>query len=124
MEGRKSFPSGHTALSFAGLGFLTLYLTARLYHVRVGGELWKLPLVLTPWFGALFVGLSRIADYWHHWEDVLVGGLIGHVVAYVMYRLRYPFPAVEHGDIPHVLQGVHRKERRSPPANVAPAGAD
>ena len=121
MEGRKSFPSGHTALSFAGLGFLSLYLAARLSQVRGFGELWKLPLVLAPWFGALFVGLSRIADYWHHWEDVLVGGLIGHVLAYSMYRLRYPCPAGEHAELPTVLLQSMRKERRSPPSAVKPA---
>ena len=123
MEGRKSFPSGHTALSFAGLGFLSLYLAARLSQVRGFGELWKVVVVLTPWFCALFVGLSRIADYWHHWEDVLVGGVIGHVIAYAMYRLRFPCPVVEQADVPHVMQSM-RKERRSPPSTfqLAPVG--
>ena len=30
---------------------------------------------------ALFVSLSRIYDFWHHWSDVLTGLLIGTAVA-------------------------------------------
>ena len=70
-EGRKSFPSGHTAISFAGLGYLSLYLAARLQAVRshpAAGELWKLPVVVAPWLLALHIALSRISDFWHHWE--------------------------------------------------------
>lgn len=53
----------------------------------------------------------------HHWEDVLVGGLLGQVVAYSMYRLRYPFPTDEHGDLPYTLQKGWSKVRRSPHPN-------
>ncbi|KAG9444589.1 hypothetical protein H6P81_015929 [Aristolochia fimbriata] len=51
-EGHKSFPSGHASWCFAGLAFLALYLSA-------------------------LVGVSRVDDYWHHWQDVFVGGLLG-----------------------------------------------
>jgi len=30
---------------------------------------------------AIFVGLSRVSDYKHHWSDVLAGGLLGTFVA-------------------------------------------
>ena len=114
MEGRKSFPSGHTALSFAGLGYCSLWLGARLCHASTPrlGALWKAPAALLPWTLALGVALSRIGDYWHHWQDVLVGGLIGHATAYGAYRLRYP--PLAQGDVPHTLRHLR-------PASVQPA---
>jgi|TARA_B100000524_G_scaffold332183_2_gene219192 diacylglycerol diphosphate phosphatase/phosphatidate phosphatase len=94
-EGRKSFPSGHTALSYAGLGYLSCFLWAELLHsqchtLRLAGDLSKLLIASLPWMAALCIGLSRIEDYWHHWEDVSAGLLLGNFVAYTMYRLRYP----------------------------------
>lgn len=82
LEGRKSFPSGHSALSMAGEAYLTLWLGAKLMHAELpatlalGGTLWRLMLAAVPWLFALWVGLSRIEDYWHHWEDVAVGVLL------------------------------------------------
>lgn len=29
-------------------------------------------------------------DYWHHWEDVAAGFLLGLGLAYAFYRLSYP----------------------------------
>lgn len=66
LEGRKSFPSGHTGLSFAGLGYASLVLFARLASCDTPrmGLMWKYAVALLPWTMALLVGLSRIEDYW------------------------------------------------------------
>jgi len=92
IEGRKSFPSGHSCLSFAGLGYLALYMfvgIGQLQARRWQYSLWRVVLAGCPWCLALWVALSRLQDYWHHWEDILVGGLLGHVCAISMYKLRY-----------------------------------
>lgn len=31
-----------------------------------------------------------VQDYWHHWEDVTCGFLLGLLCAYVSYRQHYP----------------------------------
>lgn len=127
--GRKSFPSGHSALSFAGLGFLSLALFARVAPLPTPrlGQLWKVVLPLLPWIVALEVALSRIQDYWHHWQDVLVGTLLGHICAYVSFRLRFPCPwpasgAAGKGLVPHVvtvLQLDEASKRRAAAAAVS-----
>ncbi|CAI9752978.1 unnamed protein product [Fraxinus pennsylvanica] len=91
-EGHKSFPSGHTAWSFAGLGFLSLYLSGKLKVFDRKGHVAKLCLVLLPLLVASLVGISRVDDYWHHWQDVFAGGLLGLVVATFCYLQFFPPP--------------------------------
>ncbi|XP_069150637.1 lipid phosphate phosphatase 2 isoform X3 [Solanum lycopersicum] len=96
-EGHKSFPSGHTSLSFAGLGFLSLYLSGKIQVFDCRGHVAKLCLVLLPLLLASLVAISRVDDYWHHWQDVFAGGLIGLVVATLCYLQFFPPPYNDQG---------------------------
>jgi hypothetical protein len=40
-------------------------------------------------------------DYRHHWQDVLVGGLLGFFIAYFSYRLYYPPLQAKFSHRPH-----------------------
>ncbi|XP_049936542.1 lipid phosphate phosphatase 2-like isoform X2 [Nymphaea colorata] len=91
-EGHKSFPSGHTSWSFAGLGFLSLYLSGKIKAFDQSGHIAKLCIVFLPLLAAAFVGVSRVDDYWHHWQDVFAGGLLGFVVAMFCYLQFFPAP--------------------------------
>ncbi|OMO80290.1 Phosphatidic acid phosphatase type 2/haloperoxidase [Corchorus capsularis] len=91
-EGHKSFPSGHTSWSFAGLGFLSLYLSGKIQAFDRRGHVAKLCLVFLPLLVAALVGISRVDDYWHHWQDVFAGGLLGLVVATFCYLQFFPPP--------------------------------
>ena len=80
-DAQKSFPSGHSSLSFAGLGFLTLanrwLLRTRhgeFFSARALVAAW--PLVLAAWIAA-----SRTWDRMHTYEDVAVGSAIGAACA-------------------------------------------
>ncbi|KAL3032456.1 hypothetical protein AAZX31_02G084800 [Glycine max] len=91
-EGYKSFPSGHTSWSFAGLGFLSLYLSGKIKAFDRKGHVAKLCIVFMPLLFASLIGISRVDDYWHHWQDVFAGGLLGLTVATFCYLQFFPPP--------------------------------
>ncbi|XP_068616777.1 phospholipid phosphatase 1-like [Brachionichthys hirsutus] len=78
-EARLSFFSGHAAFSMYCMLFLVLYIQARLSFdwARLLRPTIQFFLVAT----AVYVGLTRVSDYKHHWSDVLVGLLVGGSVA-------------------------------------------
>ncbi|KAJ0868950.1 putative phosphatidate phosphatase [Helianthus annuus] len=91
-EGHKSFPCGYTSWSFSGLGFLSLYLSGKLRAFDRNGHVAKLCIVFLPLLVASLVGISRVDDYWNHWQDVFAGGLIGLTVATFCYLQFYAPP--------------------------------
>jgi membrane-associated phospholipid phosphatase len=72
--GSRSFPSGHTAIAFAGAGFL---------HRRYGWA-YGIPAYVV---GA-FVGYSRVQSKRHYTSDVLAGGAIG-IASNLLVTKRY-----------------------------------
>jgi len=100
-EGYKSFPSGHASGCFAGLGFLSWYLAGKIKAFDRRGHVAKLCIVLLPLLLASMVAVSRVSDYWHHWQDVFAGGLLGLVVASFCFLQFFPLPYSEHGFWPH-----------------------
>ncbi|CBI26964.3 lipid phosphate phosphatase 2 [Vitis vinifera] len=100
-EGHKSFPSGHTSWSFAGLSFLSWYLSGKIRAFDRKGHVAKLCIVFLPILLAALVGVSRVDDYWHHWQDVFAGGVIGATVASFCYLQFFPPPYDIDGWGPH-----------------------
>ncbi|CAN6700389.1 unnamed protein product [Malus baccata var. baccata] len=83
-EGHKSFPSGHVA---------------------------KLCIVIFPLLIASLVGISRVDDYWHHWQDVFAGGLLGLTVATFCYLQFFPPPYHAQGWGPYAYFQVLEESR-------------
>ena len=94
---RDSFPSGHAGLALAGLGSFSLFV-----HRRMGvgsvprdkansgdhqiARVWSF-LAILPVLLALFMGVSRIHDNYHHPSDVVGGAAIGGVTAYFCHHV-------------------------------------
>ncbi|CAM8984057.1 unnamed protein product [Rhodiola kirilowii] len=117
-EGYKSFPSGHTSWSFAGLCFLSWYLAGKIRLFDRRGHVAKLCLVFIPLLVACLVGISRVDDYWHHWTDVFTGALIGFVVASFCYLQFFPFPQDKNGWGPHAYFAMLLENRAAHPART------
>jgi len=107
----ESFPSGHSAVAFAGNLFISLYLNSKL---KLWGTeyapVWKLFVVFTPILGAVLLSLCRLVDYTHHWYDISAGALIGVMFAFATYRMHYCSifdPATNSLLLPHKNQRIY-----------------
>lgn len=100
-DGWRSFPSGHSSFSFAGLGYLSLFLAGQTRVFVVGGgeegkavfsrgDLSRALLCLSPLLGAAMIAVSRCQDYRHDVYDVTFGAALGYTVAYWSYRRYWP----------------------------------
>lgn len=89
IEGRKSFPSGHSSFAFCSMGFLSLWLCGRLGALSRRGRKKRLIICLMPFVVATLVGVSRCWDNHHHWEDVTIGAIVGLVCSYLCYVQYY-----------------------------------
>lgn len=102
IEGRKSFPSGHSSFSFATWGFVFLYIAGKLGTFRCKSPAPSLHLLLlsSTLLAPLTIAISRTADYHHHWQDVVVGSIIGLCTVWVVYRQHYPPLSSPHSHLP------------------------
>ncbi|KAL6705861.1 hypothetical protein ACN47E_006321 [Coniothyrium glycines] len=89
-DGFKSFPSGHSSVSFAGLFYLSIYLAGKLHVLDAKGEVWRSFLVMVPTLGAALITGTRIMDARHHPFDVISGALLGILVSWGSYRQYFP----------------------------------
>ncbi|CAL5396635.1 unnamed protein product [Camellia sinensis] len=120
-EGYKSFPSGHVSSgtfdsllieyesshkaerSFAGMGFLTWYLSGKIRVFDRGGHVAKLCVSVLPLLVGVLVAISRVDDYWHYWEDVFGSAVIGLTAASFCYLQFFPPPYDMDGAFPHAF---------------------
>ena len=85
----------HFIDTFAGLTYLTLFLSARFkLFIPMGRRRTHAHLFLAafaPMFVAGFVGATRVSDFRHRGSDVLAGAALGTTVALIVYRHWHPW---------------------------------
>lgn len=100
-------------VAFASFGFIAYYLSGKLHAFNRNGrgESWRLCISLTPLTLATLVAVSRTCDYHHHWQDVVVGSLIGMFVSYGVYRFYYPSIFMINSHKPHSRETTFKTSR-------------
>lgn len=86
VKGQRSFPSGHTSWSAAGLGYLTFWLMGTLRCFCGNAEPARLFFSLMPQMGVVWMGMNRVRHHKHHAEDVLASFVLGTFLAWAFYR--------------------------------------
>lgn len=89
-DGFRTTPSGHSSESFAGLGYLYMWLCGQLLTEYPTSGSWRKVVALMPLVGATLIALSRTQDYRHHFVDVIIGSVLGFIIAWWSYRRNFP----------------------------------
>lgn len=89
-DARKSFPSGHSSLSFACFMYLTLYMAHKLHisHPGTTCRSAKFATLSIPLLVAALVSVSRLVDHHHFYADVLAGAVLGSGTAMAVWGTR------------------------------------
>eukprot|EP01053_Blabericola_migrator_P001236 Blabericola_migrator_1__1235@NODE_1317_length_4827_cov_19_255252_g887_i0_p2_GENE_NODE_1317_length_4827_cov_19_255252_g887_i0NODE_1317_length_4827_cov_19_255252_g887_i0_p2_ORF_typecomplete_len316_score17_70PAP2/PF01569_21/2_2e26PAP2_3/PF14378_6/7_5e06ArAE_2_N/PF10337_9/0_0003MASE5/PF17178_4/3_1MASE5/PF17178_4/2_1Alpha_GJ/PF03229_13/6_3e03Alpha_GJ/PF03229_13/0_027DUF2339/PF10101_9/0_56DUF2339/PF10101_9/9_8DUF2157/PF09925_9/4_6DUF2157/PF09925_9/17Polysacc_synt_C/PF14667_6/0_29Polysacc_synt_C/PF1466 len=88
-DGRMSFPSEHSATSFAIFTFVGLWNMERIKSIEgYGAQALVVPAICLAI--PLIIAISRTSDYRHHTTDVLTGILIGGLCAVAVFYFYFP----------------------------------
>jgi diacylglycerol diphosphate phosphatase / phosphatidate phosphatase len=111
-DGWRSFPSGHSSFSFAGLGYLAFFLAGQLHVFHNKRDMGRAMVFMAPLIGATMIAISRCQDYRHDVYDVCVGSALGIVVAFWSYRRYWPRLNERDCHIPHPAPGSEESSDR------------
>lgn len=137
-ESMFSHPSGHASLSFCGLGFLSLFLHHMLLSHRPTkrNHLWKAIVFAVPMFVAIMVAATRTRDYWHNYDDTIMGALLGFGCSCLAFQINYSrgtshnveyigdlFPGQQNDDSEQSELNMRQSENSNyvPPAPTSPS---
>lgn len=86
----ESFPSGHSQIAWAGMGYLSIYLFCHLKIRNLSRRRpshWRMCFVVAPLLFATYLASTLVLGYHHHGHDVIAGGIIGLTMAFFGYRM-------------------------------------
>ena len=88
LDGRVSFPSGHSGISFAAVMTLVQFLVSEIQPFR-HASFPRFLLCIIPLVLPYIVAISRTRDNVHHFADVLTGSLTGIIASVVAVKLHF-----------------------------------
>ncbi|CAF1195378.1 unnamed protein product [Adineta steineri] len=100
-EARRSFFSGHTSPVWFGFGWLIMYIHVSWSwrHLGIVGHLLQTGIAVL----GFYIGYTRISDFQHHWHDVLVGGIVGAIIAFVTFKFILNWRHYDPKFLPHTV---------------------
>ncbi|CAF0957456.1 unnamed protein product [Adineta steineri] len=100
-EARRSFFSGHTSPVWFGFGWLIMYIHVSWSwrHLGIVGHLLQTGIAVL----GFYIGYTRISDFHHHWHDVLVGGIVGAIIAFVTFKFILNWRHYDPKFLPHTV---------------------
>jgi diacylglycerol diphosphate phosphatase / phosphatidate phosphatase len=104
----ESFPSGHSNIAWAGLGYLAIYLWAHLGIRSISRRrpsYWRMLMVVSPLFFATYIASTLALGYHHHGYDIIFGSLIGMVMAVFGYRMMFASVLNPRGNTVPLIRG-------------------
>ncbi|KAI0133800.1 phosphatidic acid phosphatase type 2/haloperoxidase [Xylariales sp. AK1849] len=110
-DGWRSFPSGHSSFSFAGLGYTAFFLAGQLRIFRDKKDLGRALICLAPIVGAAMIAISRCQDYRHDVYDVSIGSALGLLIGFWSYRRYWPKLSSRECDTPYPPPGTEMDDR-------------
>lgn len=86
-DGMRSTPSGHSSISFASFGYLSMWLYGqwKLGDKPTSNPLFMYIAAATPLMFAAYIALSRVQDYRHSFLDISLGCGLGCMIAHLIY---------------------------------------
>jgi len=103
--------------TFAGLTYLTLFLSARFkLFIPMGRRRTHAVLVFlafAPMVVAGFVGATRVSDFRHYGSDVLAGSALGVIIALIVYRHWHPWVTDRSAAIPWDVLRMDEVEKQN-----------
>jgi len=85
---RHSFPSGHASFSMCSLLFLALF-WGGIAELQQDHRMWKMFVCVVPILMAWVVAGTRTRDYYHNFEDILAGVVIGSLSAIACFVVNF-----------------------------------
>lgn len=117
-DGFRSFPSGHSSFSFAGLGYLSLFFAGQMKVYSAGTDPLRGLIAMLPLVGALLIAISRCEDYRHDVFDVCVGSALGFAITYWSYRRYFPSLSGRDSHEPYPHRSIIAVKKRDDPTGA------
>jgi membrane-associated phospholipid phosphatase len=112
----KSFPSGHTGISFALATSITLFLTSKRNKENGFGKFWglidydnkniRLATIILLYMVAIMMSIHKISYGYNYLSDILIGAIIGMIISFVCFHI------IEMGKCSYTLEKKEEEENK------------